>query len=261
MSVERMPGMKPWTNGLPETFQPLPGLPLLVLVGVTGVGKSTTLSSLEQLGVRFSVLPNRREVTDAVMIEPLAGSPVSDREERFRLTARYRETHPGGMAQALASLAVDLNHWTSPLLFDGLRGLDEVRYATEHLPLARFVVLGAPDMVRVRRLLGRADHFDRVVTTGEEAGGQRLLAQLRALEGVREVFEEDALEQLAALPGEGIDRADVLGKVRIVVSERRHYDPRSAQEWLEHLPPRRALILDTAAFSATDVARRIQEWL
>jgi len=97
---------------------PLRDLPLTVLVGVTGVGKSTALAALGDV----RVLPDRREVTDAVMIAALAGRPVTDREERFALTARYRETHPGGMAQALGSLHADPAVWPLPLVFDGCAG-------------------------------------------------------------------------------------------------------------------------------------------
>ncbi|MCD0177696.1 ATPase, partial [Deinococcus sp. 14RED07] len=78
----------------------LSDLPLTVLVGVTGVGKSTALAALTGADPAMRVLPDRREVTDAVMILPATGgAPVRDREERFRLTARYRQQHPGGMAQ------------------------------------------------------------------------------------------------------------------------------------------------------------------
>ncbi|MFC6665531.1 hypothetical protein ACFP9V_09400 [Deinococcus radiopugnans] len=93
--------------------QPLGHLPLTVVVGVTGVGKSTALSALQNLG-RQKVLPNRREVADAVMIWPQAGRAVTDREERFALTAQYRAGHPGGMAQALGSLLADTRHWGRP---------------------------------------------------------------------------------------------------------------------------------------------------
>ena len=47
-------------------------------------------------------------------------------------------------------------------IFDGLRGADEVAFALKALPLARFAVLNAPDVVRVERLLQRQDAFDQV---------------------------------------------------------------------------------------------------
>ncbi|WP_075836361.1 ATP-binding protein [Deinococcus marmoris] len=231
-------------------------LPLTVLVGVTGVGKSTALDALQALGGQ-KVLPDRREVTDAVMIWPAVGRAVTDREERFALTAQYRAAHPGGMAQALGSLLADTRHWGTAPLFDGLRGLDEVTYAARSFPAWRFVALGAPDAVRVRRLLGRADAFDRVVETG--TGGE-LRAELDGLAGVSEVFSPAELDSLAALEGPECAAAEVLAKVRIVLSERRQYDPAAAEAFLRGLPPGRALILDTVALNPAQVARAIQEW-
>ena len=147
-----------------QTARPLASWPLIVLVGVTGVGKSTALAALSgptSSGPGLRVLPDRRQVTDAVMIGPQAGRAVSDREERFALTAHYREAHPGGMAQALGGLWADPLA-AEPLVFDGLRGLNEVQYAAEAFAAWRFINLHAPDALRVRRLLGRGDAFDQV---------------------------------------------------------------------------------------------------
>lgn len=231
-------------------------LPLTVLVGVTGVGKSTALAALTGPDAGVRVLPDRREVTDAVMILPLAGAPVRDREERFRLTAQYRQTHPGGMAQALGSLLADTGHWGVAPVFDGLRGLDEVSYAAQSFPAWRFVALGAPDAVRVRRLLGRADAFDQV-TTGT---GGTLRAELAALAGVEAVFTPEELDALADLPAQGFAPGDVLAKVKIVVSERRNYDPAAAEAFLRTLPPGRALVLDTVALDPAAVAAAVRAW-
>lgn len=229
-------------------------VPTVVLVGVTGVGKSTVLSALRDLGVAFTPLPDRRALTDAVMIEPVAGRAVTDREERFRLTARYRDAHPGGMAEALASLRV-ADGAAAPLLFDGLRGVNEVTFAAEHLPLARFVALTAPDLVRVRRLLGRGDAFDAVRDVGSAASAREALD---AIPNVRDVFDEDALGALARLDAEP---ADLAAKTRIVVTERRHYDPDATVRVLEGLPSERALVLDTVRHDADDIARRVKAWL
>jgi len=234
---------------------PLRDLPLTVLVGVTGVGKSTALAALGDV----RVLPDRREVTDAVMIAALAGRPVTDREERFALTARYRETHPGGMAQALGSLHADPAVWPLPLVFDGLRGQDEVQYAAAHFPAWRFVSLHAPDPLRVRRLLGRADRFDRVSATGPD-GTPDLRSALALLNGVRDVFTPAELDALAALTDEGHAPDDVLAKTRIVVSERRNYDPQAARAVLAALPADRQIDLDTSVLGPDEVAARVRAW-
>lgn len=229
-------------------------LPLTVLVGVTGVGKSTALAALA--GEALRVLPDRREVTDAVMILPVAGGAVRDREERFRLTAQYRRDHPGGMAQALGSLVADTGHWGRTPVFDGLRGLEEVQYAAEQYPQWRFVALSAPDLVRVRRLLGRADTFDQVTPSGTDD----LEATLHGIPNVLEVFMPNELRALADLRHRGYAPDDIAAKVRIVVTERRHYDPTAAEAFLGTLNPRRALILNTVTSSPEQVAQAVRAW-
>lgn len=241
-------------NAQPLNVQPLAALPLIVLVGVTGVGKSTALAALSAEHLR--VLPDRREVTDAVMIGPLAGQAVTDRQERFALTARYREAHPGGMAQALGGL------WAAPeagerLVFDGLRGLDEVRYAAGQFAAWRFVNLHTPDVLRVRRLLGRGDAFDQV----KSSGGGDLARELAALPGAEQVFAPAELGELAALAAAGHLPGDILAKTSIVLTEKLNYDPAAARAVLLGLPPERVLDLDTAALPPEEVARRIRSWL
>lgn len=252
-----LPGLRP-NVGEPAAFEtPLGELALTVLVGVTGVGKSTALAALRAADPATRVLPDRREVTDAVMILPVAGGPVRDREERFRLSAAYRAAHPGGMAQALGSLLADRRTWGERLIFDGLRGEDEVAYAAAHFPRWRFVALEAPDRVRVERLLGRADPFDQM----QAAAADDLRAALAALPGAAEVFSPAELAALAALGTRGHAPGDILAKTGIVLSERRHYDPAAAARRLRALPPGRALLLDTAALGPNEVARAVRAWL
>jgi energy-coupling factor transporter ATP-binding protein EcfA2 len=230
-------------------------LEFIVLVGVTGVGKTTTLEALRDTGLAFSLLPDRRLVTDVVMIYALAGKPVTDREERFALSAKYRESHPGGMAQAIGSLSIHLEILPSLLVFDGLRGLEEVTYAAEQYPKARFIVLDAPDTVRVQRLLGRSDAFDRV-HTGTSSGS--VMTQLEAIQGVQHVFSSVELEQLAALE---MDVSEIVAKTKIVVTERQNYDPVAARDFLARLPGNRVLYVDTTTSSPKDIATKIKEWL
>lgn len=237
---------------------PLGEWPLTVLVGVTGVGKSTALAALRAADPAARMLPDRREITDHVILAPLAGRPVTDRAERFALTARYRAQHPGGMAHALGTLGADPGVWGARPLFDGLRGREEVEHAARHFPAWRFVALHAPDAERVRRLLGRADAFDRLEAGSGPAGTLR--AALEALPGVAAVLTPADLDALAALEGEGHPPADIVAKTRIVVTERRHYDPEAARAFLQTLPPARALLLDTVALSPAQVAAAVQAW-
>ncbi|MFC4427428.1 ATPase [Deinococcus navajonensis] len=257
------PSLLPFLRATPEPsgpWVPLANLPLTVLVGVTGVGKSTALRALQEATPDIRVLPDRREVTDAVMLWPLAGGPVTDREHRFRLTAEYRLAHPGGMAQALGTLQADTRHWGQGPIFDGLRGLDEVKHAAQHFPAWRFVALGAPDAVRVRRLLGRADSFDRIQGSGG-SGAQNLRTSLGALPGAEAVFGPAELDALADLASEGHSPDEILAKTRIVLSERRQYDPQAAEAYLRTFPPARALVLDTVALGPAEVAQAVRGWV
>ncbi|MEX2540873.1 MAG: hypothetical protein WD314_03665, partial [Trueperaceae bacterium] len=177
---------------------------VLFLVGLTGVGKSTVLPVL-LAGRTGALLPDRRELTDRLIIpeaQRLAGqepAPVSDRLERFRLTARYREAHSEGIVHALVrhlnSLApverraLESTAATARLstqrpgagqsnesgrgepVFDGLRGVEEVTAATKRFPSARFLMLEARPETRIARLAGRSDAFDRVAPG---RGGERV---------------------------------------------------------------------------------------
>jgi len=240
----------------------LTDLALTVLVGLTGVGKSTTLAALAEQGVAFNLLPNRRELTDWLIIptvqaqdgEPI--QPVTDRTARFDYTRRYRERFPGGMAHALGQLSLDPAAWPGALIFDGLRGAEEVAHAATLLPQARFVVLHAPDMVRVQRLLGRHDAFDRVGPVSHETNGSeiRSFADL-GLPVAGERFSPDQESALLALVHRGeVTAADLAAKLKIVAEERRHYDPDAALIALGSLARSRVLVVDTTVYSPFQAA-------
>jgi len=253
--------LAPGLSADPAAGTPITQMPLLIFVGVTGVGKSTTFAALEECGAGLTLLPDRRPLTDVAIITPLqiedGETPhlVTDRARRFDYTRRYRERYPGGMAQALAQLHVDLERWPLPLCFDGLRGADEVRYAAQLLPLARFVVLDAPDMVRVRRLLGRGDAFDRIETTNAQQATETSLSDLP---GIDEVFSTEDQQRLAALvTQDGITPDELRAKVAIVIAERRNYDPAAAIQELKQLAPERTLVIDTTAHTPAEIAGEI----
>ncbi|RME79028.1 MAG: ATPase [Chloroflexi bacterium] len=250
-----------------EPFVPLVDLPLVVLVGLTGVGKSTTLEHLAEL-VAFSLLPNRRALTDHIIIAGLQKAdghtpfPVKDRLERFSYTARYRARHPGGMAHALSRIAVHRHRLTGPLVFDGLRGLDEVQAAARLFRQARFVVLDAPDIVRLTRLLHRGDSFDQAQTRTASPDGS-LTAALLNIPHVTEVFSPAQVEQVARLVQTGaVDLQTAASRLAIIIEERKNYDSTAARGFLtDALPPHRVLVIDTAGHPASAVARQIADWL
>jgi hypothetical protein len=214
------------------------------------------------------LLPDRRKITDEIIIMSLqqedgyAQTPVTDRVKRFEYTARYRDKYPGGMAHALSRLAVEPARLDSLLLFDGLRGLNEVQHAATYFPQARFVVLDAPDTVRLARLLKRGDSFDTTyLPTSTE--GQTMLAALVSIPDIAVVFTAEQLRQIsqvahaAALP---VD--EVVRKASIIVEERRNYDSSTARVYLSSsLPRKQVLVMDTATQPPEAVAKQVLEWL
>ena len=222
-----------------EGLVPLKTQPLLILVGLTGVGKSTLV---EALGLPR--LPDRRELVDLYVLPRYGARPPIPREERFRLTRRFLQEFPGGVAEVLA------RGYVPPLpllLFDGLRGEKEVAYALERLPKALFVVLHAREITRLKRLLARQDAFDRVALSPEEAGRLAELAQ-----GV--LSREELEEALALAPAE-----EVLAKLKIVAEEKKNYDPEGPLRLLKDHP--RALVLDTEALDPEEEARAVRAFL
>ena len=277
------------TDGLgvgraPAGWVAIVDMPVLILVGVTGVGKSTTVTALRSQWGEISLLPNRRKIADLLVIPTVQGwngdppSAVTDRRRRFDYTGRYRQRHSGGLAHALSRLVLQRQPPARPdrlgappssrgalYIFDGLRGADEVAFAAEALPLARFVVLDAPDVVRVERLLQRQDAFDQVA---DPAWERRRLAHIptgsefrweEAAEG-RDLFTREEQARLAALVSRGeVDGAELAAKVAIVAAERRNYDPHAAVEILRRQAPDRTVVVDTTTHSPAEVAAAIGE--
>ncbi len=265
--IELDSGLGMGTGAPSPSWQPITALPLLILVGVTGVGKSTTVTAVQQLAPGLHLLPNRRTLTDWLIIGALQQAdgmpvePVTDRAARFGYTRRYRARYPGGMAHALSRLLVDTGQFTGGLLFDGLRGAHEVTYATELLPRAHFIMLDAPDLVRVVRLLARADEFDRI--DGETAKvANRTVTELPEAMALFDAAEIQTLQQLIDQDPDLFD--ELRAKLKIVAEERRSYDPAATRIALETMAPRRSCIIDTVTHSPDQAAVRMRtaliEW-
>jgi hypothetical protein len=257
------------TDVIPAGFRPLTDLPLVIVVGLTGVGKSTVLELLPANGLNFTLLPNRRQLTDQIIMASLqaeAGErphPITDRVERFEYTARYRAKFPGGMAHALSRVAVNPTQVQSFLIFDGLRGLNEVQHAVDYFPQAHFIVLDAPDTIRLNRLLQRGDSFDTTNTTGESLPAGEDMAAFLAVPRVETVFSAEQLQQIAGMAQAAqIPLDEVVQKVSIIVKERHNYDSGAAREYLaQTLPPSKVRVIDTSIDPASEIARKVVEWL
>lgn len=236
--------------------------PIIFIVGLTGVGKSTTLQALASSGLSFTLLPNRRELADTIIIpamqraEGRSVAPVKDRLERFRLTGLYRQHHPGGMLHALEQyLRGNPPAGDQTLVFDNLRGVSEVRRAVAAFRHARFIVLDAPPLVRLHRLAGRRDAFD---TVARASNNPDLAAALCEIEGIENVFNVSELARLDT----GISNEALVDAVRIIVTESRNYDSREARDHLQqNLDEARLLCLDTSSLTIQDVTERIEAWV
>lgn len=257
------------TNRPGPSFRELAELPLVVLVGLTAVGKTSAVERV-LASCDLHLLPNRRWIADLLVIPAMlrkvgqAVVTVDDRVRRFELTARYRSLYEGGIAHALGLLSIDTSRVSPPFLFDGLRGIDEVRWAWEHLPNTRFVALDAPDLIRLNRLLLRDERFDGTAIPDRWASKASPLEEaLGRLPGVDAVFSRDDIRRIASATAEAPGELEtVLQKAAIILEERRNYDSRRAADFLERqLPQERWLRVDTAELDIGSVARLILDWL
>jgi hypothetical protein len=162
------------------------------------------------------------------------------------------------MAQAIGMLQLKLEQIKTPLIFDGLRGLEEVSFAARAYPKARFIVLDAPDETRVERLLGRSDAFDSISSVNSF---DATLEQLQNIKGVEKVFSQHQLEKFANLEHHGLTASEIVAKTKIVVTERRNYDPIEARDYLLQLDSKRVLYVDTTAAKPEIIAQRIMDWV
>lgn len=262
---------------IPETgWLPLAEADLLVLVGVTGVGKSRTVEELSNAGLSFTLLPNRRVLTDHLIIGALqrldsdayadqAPPIVRDRKERFAYTRRYRERYAGGMAHALTTLCIRDSLENKRLLFDGLRGVNEVECAARLLPKARFIALSAPDGVRIERLLGRNDAFDQIdggQTSHTDTKSAALSLAERFPDAANIQISRQAEQKLLSLlDKQAVSNDDMAAKLAIVSEERRNYDPDATIAALQTAAPDRLCVVDTVENGPEECAAQIMAWL
>jgi hypothetical protein len=251
-------------TGAPANWRPLAAGPLVVLVGVTGTGKSTLLSRLTSAGLPLCALPDRRVLTDRCIIAPLQQADGETphtlrRMDRYPYVERFQAAHPGGLAVVLASLQVDPAYGPAGWIFDGLRGVAEITHAVATLPHARFLACTAPDPLRIRRIAGRNDPHDISAARADTA---EVWQELLALPGVDAVLSLDDRAALRAWAGRaGVPPAVLYEATRIVVRERRVFNPNKTVVALRALAPERALVLDTALLSAEHCARVALTWL
>ena len=259
---------------------------LLIVVGLTGVGKSTVLEDVLRARPSWRLLPNRRELTDRIILPEVQRhlgrpvEPVADRLDRFALTATYREMHTGGMTHALSMWLErawlerakrDDDGRATTLVFDNLRGRQEVEAAVAAFPRARYLLLDAAPATRLARLVERRDPFDRTAggeshraRTGFKQCSETTSAQehMRRLQGVSEAARVFDLEPVAAWAAhEAVEAADLERSARIIVEEQRNYDSAAARGYLANrLSEERFLAVDTDHLSPGEVVGRVLAW-
>jgi len=206
---------------------------IIFVVGLTGVGKSTTLENLLDHKPMLTLLPNRRELTDEIIIptmqrhKGLPEIPVNDRAERFELTKAYRELSPEGMTKVVSDYLDANTYPQKDLIFDNVRGVNEVAGVASLFANARILMLDAPEEVRLQRLLGRGDVFDQISTEANE--------------------EEDA---------------EVAKAKAILAKEKLNYDAEATKNYLdETFNKEQYLYIDTHKLSIDEVTKHIVDWL
>ncbi len=149
-------------------YVPLAQCNVVMLVGLTGTGKSTTLQAMRDSGrLAFQEgIPSRRQLADFILIpmaqhwrgEPIV--PVKDRIARFGYTRDFREQiAPGGTAEAYTWF--DCNLPDALVLSEGVRGANEIKYALAHTRW-RIIELWVDPVTRLKRLSSRQEAFDAV---------------------------------------------------------------------------------------------------
>lgn len=261
--------LQPWLAtgpSLPSGWQPLSTLRLVIIVGVTGTGKTTTTSNLSQNGLKFELLPDRRFLTEKLIIAPLQredGQEVKTlpRIQRVPYIRRYKRRHPAGLAYAISKLFVNPADCEGFWIFNGLRGQEEVRYAVEAIPRAEFIVLDASDIVRAQRLIKRKDPYDRMGKREDETTiGDGTTNRFEAL-GVPEaaaMFSPQEQKQLVEMAkSDHFAVANVRNILELLCLERRLYDKDATITTLMALAPERTFVIDTTELSSNEVAQKM----
>lgn len=259
-------------SSVPQGWLSLATKPLIIIVGLTGVGKSTVISNLTEESLDLTLLPNRRTLTDEIIIPQMAederSEPYFCRVKRFNYTRQYRQNFPGGMAHVLSQLWINPQQVKTQFVFDGLRGKDEVNYAVKAFPEAKFIVLDAPNKVRLQRILKRNDAFDSVNVVNPNSRNKKInadklnsFAALGMSEASSVFNSTEEREILSWVRGGSVTVKELQEKLKIVVKEQQNYDSVSTRLTLEKMAPKRTLVIDTTVYNPQQAASQILSYL
>ncbi len=220
---------------------------IIFIVGLTAVGKTTTINALKNTD--YKLLPNRRALTDLIIIPEIQKDlgqkliKVTDRIERFAITAKYRQKHPEGIVHALKSYLHAQPK--SKYFFDNIRGLNELQ-AASLLGNSYFVFLDATNIVRLQRLIGRNDSFD---STGSSPNNN-LVLELSKIPNAAAIFD---LEKISELANNASDHDKIISAIKIITTENSNYDSAKAKEFLYSLASKRYIYIDTGKNTIAEV--------
>ncbi len=173
---------------------------VIMLVALTGTGKTTTLEALQEregqvIQKQASIIPSRREIADWIVIptaQTLLDEPiedVSDRVQRFHYTRTFAERVQGGIATAFSWVNVS-NDYQGIILSEGIRGANELTYALSNFPKWHVIELALHPITRLKRLSSRKSDFDKVQVKGDVSFlPDDLQAEVQALIVAGEVSE------------------------------------------------------------------------
>lgn len=163
--------------GQKDSHQPLSRMPVLMLVALTGTGKTTTLNALSDIAENnieqgMSVIPSRREIADWIAIptaqvildEPI--QPVTDRVQRFHYTRTFADHVNGGMATAFSWVHVS-RAYNGLIISEGIRGANEISHALTNFPNWHIIELALHPLTRLQRLSDRSSAFDNADGEGD----------------------------------------------------------------------------------------------
>ena len=236
--------------------------PLIIMVGLTGTGKSTSIHALLNTGKKLTLLPDRRTLTNQIIIPMMHQGKNKkkslDRSERFACTRRFRKRYPGGMSYILSKLYAQSGKTDGYFLFDGIRGENEIDYAAQFLPSARFVVLHTPDEIRVRRLLTRNDSFDKIVCK-TALNNNIFSSKYMKISGLNDILNDIQKNTLLKWAKEHNVSSEALHeKLSIVISESLNYNSKKMMTAFNKEPTKnRAYFFDTSSTSSRKIVETI----
>jgi hypothetical protein len=249
-------------------WQEMTMLPIFIQVGLTGVGKTTLLNKLKEAYPKLFVFPDRRTLTDDFII-PLIQKEQNlqldprNRSNRFHYTRLFKEQYPDGMSYVLSRLAIRKDMAGQMLFFDGLRGENEIAAAVRLLPNAFFLGLFSSSFIRLKRLIGRNDEFDRVefLSKGVENSQVSNFSEL-GLPGAESLFsEKERLMLFNLIQSHVFDVREIQEKLAIIVEENKNYDQEKTRLALLKYVPERSVIVDNSTYTHEETFCEIQTFI